>query len=294
MSNEPFAATGDQRYYLLKVAHEQYGCTPDDLDAEQLQRATAIVGRQRRIEEAVLRSAEATGVVIPPAQVEEALGQIGSRYEDGAALRQALASHGLSDDELRVLLARELRVGAILERVAASLPPLSDTDLSLYYFNHPEQFERPACREARHILITINPDFPENTRAAALTRIETIARRLRGKPERFAAEALKHSECPTALNGGLLGQVSAGTLYPALEACLFGLAAGELSGVVESPMGFHLIRCESITPAQRLSLEEALPRLRDRLAARQRKAHQRQWLERLLQSFAPVENMPHG
>ncbi|SDR78044.1 nitrogen fixation protein NifM [Pseudomonas oryzae] len=294
MSSELQGMSGDHRYYLLKVAHEHYGCAPGELNAEQLQRATGIVSRQRRIEEAVLRSQEATGVVIPPIQVEEALAQIGSRYEDGAALRQALASHGLSDDELRVLLARELKVEAILERVAASLPLLSDTDLSLYYFNHPEQFERPACREARHILITINPDFPENTRAAALARIEVIARRLRQRPERFAEEALKHSECPTALNGGLLGQVSAGALYPALEDRLFALAAGELSAVVESPMGFHLIRCESITPARRLSLEEALPRLRDRLQARQRKAHQRQWLERLLQPFAPVENPSHG
>lgn len=294
MSSELQGMSGDQRYYLIKVAHEQYGCAPGELNAEQLQRATGIVSRQRRIEEAVLRSPEASGVIIPPAQVEEALAQIGSRYEDGVALRQALASHGLSDDELRVLLARELKVEAILQRIAAGLPPLSDTDLSLYYFNHPEQFERPACREARHILITINPDFPENTPEAARARIEAIAKRLRHKPERFAEEALKHSECPTALNGGLLGQVTAGTLYTELEACLFALAAGELSPVVESPMGLHLIRCESITPPLRISLDEALPRLRDRLEARQRKAHQRQWLVRLLHQFAPVEGPSHG
>ena len=294
MSNELQAQAGDHRYYLLKVAHEQYGCVPAELNAEQLQRARSIVSRQLLIEEAVLRSMEATGVVIPTSQVEAALAQIGSRYEDGEALRQALASHGLSDDELRVLLARELKVEAILQRVTASLPPISDTDLSLYYFNHPEQFERPAAREARHILITINPDFPENTPEAARARIEAIAKRLRHKPERFAEQALKHSECPTALNGGLLGQVTAGTLYPELEACLFGLAAGELSPVLASPMGLHILRCESITPPLRISLDEALPRLRDRFEARQRKTHQRQWLERLLHQFAPVEGLSHG
>lgn len=294
MSNEPHALQGDNRYYLLKVAHEQFGCEPAKLNDEQLQQAGRIVGRQRLIEEAVLRSAEAIGVVIPPSQVEQALAQIGSRYQDGAALHQALANHGLSDDELRVLLARELKVEAILERVSAGLPAISDTDLSLYYFNHPEQFVRPAAHVARHILITINPEYPENTREAARTRIDAIAKRLRHKPERFADQALKHSECPTSLNGGLLGPVSAGKLYPELEACLFALAEGELSQVVESPMGFHLLLCESFTPSLRVSLEEALPRLRDRLQDRQRKALQRQWLERLLQQFAPVENQPHG
>lgn len=293
MNSEGRLSEGDSRYYLLKVAREQFGCAPAELSAEQLQRAGRIVTRQMQIEEAVLRSPEATGVVIPPSQVEQAWASIGSRYADGAALRQALASHGLNDEGLRTMLARELKVEAILERVCAGLPPISETDLSLYYFNHPEQFVRPAAREARHILITINPDYPENTRDAARARIEAIAKRLRSKPDRFAEQALKHSECPTSLQGGLLGQITPGTLYPELEACLFELAQGALSPVVESPMGFHVLKCESITPSLHVSLEEALPRLRDGLETRQRKAHQRQWLERLLQPPAPVENQAH-
>lgn len=294
MNNDSALGDVEDRYYLLKVAHEQFGHSPDELAAAQLEQATRIAARQRQIEEAVLRSPEALGVVIPEGLVEDARARIGSRYADAAELQRALEGQGLDDRRLRELLARELKVEAVLERVCSSLPAVSDTDVSLYYFSHPEQFELPDMRVARHILITINPDFAENTREAARSRIDAIARRLHGKPERFAEQALKHSECPTALQDGLLGTVKRGALYPELEACLFQLDVGQIGPVVESPLGFHLLRCEAIQEARRLPLEEVLPRLRDSLQNRQRKARQRQWLASLLQQFAPVENQAHG
>ncbi|WKN22211.1 nitrogen fixation protein NifM [Azotobacter vinelandii] len=287
-------ADGDSRYYLLKVAHEQFGCAPGELSEEQLQQADRIIGRQRHIEDAVLRSPDAVGVVIPPSQLEEAWAHIASRYESPEALQQALDAQALDAAGMRAMLARELRVEAVLDCVCAGLPEISDTDVSLYYFNHAEQFKVPAQHKARHILVTINEDFPENTREAARTRIETILKRLRGKPERFAEQAMKHSECPTAMQGGLLGEVVPGTLYPELDACLFQMARGELSPVLESPIGFHVLYCESVSPARQLTLEEILPRLRDRLQLRQRKAYQRKWLESLLQQNATLENLAHG
>lgn len=293
MSNDAAQALGQERYYLLKVAHEQYGCAPDELSAEQRGAALRIAARQRQIEEAVLHSPQALGVVIPASLLDDAWARLVARYEDADALLAALAAQGLDAAGMRERLGRELKVEAVLERICVDLPEISDTDVSLYYFSHPEQFEQPATRVARHILITVNPDFPENSREAARSRIELIARRLQLKPERFAEQALKHSECPTALQDGLLGTVKRGTLYPELEACLFDLAVGQIGPVVESPLGFHLLRCEARQEARRLTLEEVLPRLRDSLQNRQRKTRQRQWLAGLLQPFVSGEKL-HG
>ncbi|SEI87914.1 peptidyl-prolyl cis-trans isomerase C [Azotobacter beijerinckii] len=293
MNSERFG-DGDSRYYLLKIAHEQFDCAPGALSEEQLQQADRIIGRQKHIEDAVLRSPDAAGVVVPASQVEEAWAQIASRYETVEALQQALDEQGLDAVGMRAMLARDLKVQAVLDCICAGLPDITDTDVSLYYFNHPEQFKVPARHKARHILVTVNEDFPENSREAARTRIEAILKRLRGKPERFAEQAMKHSECPTAMQGGLLGEVVPGTLYPELDACLFQMARGELSPVLESPIGFHVLLCESVSPARQLTLEEILPRLRDRLQLRQRKAYQRKWLESLLQQKATLENLAHG
>jgi hypothetical protein len=82
----------------------------------------------------------------------------------------------------------------------------------------------------------------------------SIRARLLKEPQRFAEQALKHSECPTAINGGLLGKVAArptlsGTrsrrLQPSVLRCL--------SEVIESELGYHLIRCEAIQHERLLS-----------------------------------------
>ena len=118
----------------------------------------------------------------------------------------------------------------------------------------PEQFRRPETRLARHILITINDTIAENTRSAAGKRINAIQARLAKEPQRFEEQALKHSECPTALDGGKLGDLPRGKLFPELDKALFELKAGEVSGVLESELGFHVLRCDTITEAGVLGL----------------------------------------
>ncbi len=279
------------RYRLLRVAMERFSCEPSALTPEQRQEAERIVARQLRIEEAVLRSIEAAGVVVPDAQVEEAFRSIAGRYEDPAAFLSALQGQALDEEGVRGYLARDLAVEAVLERVCRDLQPVSDDMVQQYYQNNLSQFCRPESRRARHILVTINPDYPENTREEAQARIESIRQRLldgssRADTGHFARQAAKYSECPSAMEGGLLGEVTRGKLYPELEEVLFLLGSGQISDVVESPLGFHLLYCETHTPEERASLEEATPKLRDWLDSKARQQRQKEWLTGQLQKQA--------
>lgn len=130
------------------------------------------------------------------------------------------------------------------------------------YFNYQHHFEAPELRTARHILITVNPDYVENTRLAAMARMQEIAGRLRGRANRFHDMARRYSECPTAMEGGCLGEVRRGTLYPELDAELFRVNEGEVSGIVESEIGLHILLCEKIKPGRRTSYSKAAPRVR--------------------------------
>ncbi len=193
-----------------------------------------------------------------------------------------MTRNGIDVAGLRAALHRELKVEAVLERVGSRAATVGDVDITIYYHMHKHRFHKPETRTARHILITINPDFPENRRAAALARIETIAQRVRRKPKRFAEQAQKYSECPTAMQGGLLGQLPRGQLYPELDMALFSLSPGRVSETIESSLGFHLLLCEAVHPAGPISLKEARPRIREILKKRGRRMCQRSWLAGLV------------
>ncbi|MCG8080043.1 MAG: nitrogen fixation protein NifM, partial [Candidatus Thiodiazotropha taylori] len=165
--------------------------------------------------------------------------------------------------------------------VASRGADINDLDIQLFYEMHHDRFQTPETRIARHILITINPDFPENTRSAAYSRMEKVIEKLAGRVNRFDQFAKRYSECPTAMEGGKLGEISRGQLYEALDAELFNMQLDEISPIVESDMGLHILYCEKIKPAKRVPLSKAAPRIREILTERQRRNCQKSWLNSL-------------
>lgn len=157
-------------------------------------------------------------------------------------------------------------------------PAVGDADVEIFYLLNRARFEKPETRTLRHILVTINETLPGSERAAARAKIAAILARLRQEPARFAEQALKHSECPTALNGGLLGTLPRGKLYAELDAVAFALPAGGISDGVESPVGFHILLCESIDAPRAVPLAEARERIRAHLAASRRRRLQQSWV----------------
>jgi len=268
-------------YLLLKTAQGLFGKAPSALEPAELAKARGLAERQSALEARVLAAPEARSVHVPSATLDSALDAIRARYADETAFRDDLAGNGLDLDSFTQALARELRVEAILDQVGARAEKASDLDVELYYHFHPEQFGHPEIRRARHILITVNEAYPDNTRAEARRRIEAIAARLAKSPARFEEQALKHSECPTALHGGLLGDVPRGKLFASLDAALFALDAGALSDIVESELGFHVLLCESVRPAGTLPLADVRASLRERLDEGRRKLAIRSWLKSL-------------
>ena len=233
------------------------------------------------IESLVLASQEARELAVSEQKVDAALGEIAARYASRGELLADLAANGLGEKGLRRALHRELLFDAVMARVGARHAPVSDVDVRLFYYLHGERFRTPERRKASHILVTINPDFPENTRAAALTRIEQALQSLAGQPRRFAEVARRQSECPTALQGGRLGHVVRGQLYPPLDQVLFRMGEGEISAVVESEVGFHLLLCEKIEPPRSLPLSKARPRIEVLLRERNVRSCQRAWIAEL-------------
>ncbi|BBI99353.1 hypothetical protein FGKAn22_10460 [Ferrigenium kumadai] len=270
-------------YLALKAAQKLYGKIPDALKPDEFERVQSMAQQQHQLETRVLAAPEARDAMVPPATLSAAMDEIRGRYPSEEDFFSDLERNGLDEAGFAAALERELKVEAILEKVGTRAAHISDMDVELYYHYHPDQFRRPETRLARHILITINENIAENTRVAARQRIDAIAARLAKEPQRFEEQALKHSECPTALDGGKLGDLPRGKLFPELDKALFELNAGEVSGVLESELGFHVLRCDVITEAGVLSLSQARPHIRKLMEQKRKRVCQQAWVKQLLE-----------
>lgn len=268
-------------YHLLRNALDEYSCNLTELDAQQYARVLHKASRSYELESRVLASPEAEGLVIPDDQLNAAVDEVASRYSNDSEFETDLAANGLDRDGLYRALRRELMFDAVMQRVASKAADVNDIDLKLFYEMHSDRFEAPELRTARHILITINSDFVENTRLAAMARIDQVAAQLKGRKNRFQDLAKRHSECPSVMEGGTLGEVRRGMLYPELDAALFGLEEGEISGVVESEIGFHILLCEKVKPGKRTPFSKAADKIREILQERRRRNCQKAWLATL-------------
>jgi len=276
------------KYHLLRAALSAGLSGTAGLDANQLSNVTRRADKSFDLESLVLASDEAGELVIAGAHLDAAVAEVGSRYPDRESFLSDLAGNGLDEETLRLALQRELIFDAVMQRVAARRPAVTDVDERLFYELHKARFTQPERRTARHILITVNDDFSENGPVAARARIEQLADKLRGHANRFPSLARKHSECPTAMEDGRLGTVPRGRLYPELDAALFSIPAGAISGPVETELGFHLVWCEKVREARSQPFSKVRPRIRQALEDRAGRNCQKAWINALRRAASGV------
>jgi len=266
-----------QGYLELKLSWQLFQKAPETLSDPERNRLLEVAARQNTLEQRILASAEAATVVVPATTLAQRVAEVRQRYPSEDDFVHDLERSGLNEATLGEAVERDLRVESVLEKVASASDPVSAVDAEIYYRLHPEAFDRPEARQLRHILITYNND---KEKAKALAQLDQLRSTVKNA-QKFADAALRHSQCPTALEGGKLGTVKRLQLYVELEPAAFALAEGEISAVLESPIGLHIIRCDEILPSGMLSFAEVRQRIIERLTDKRRSEAQKAWIKAL-------------
>lgn len=266
-----------QGYLELKLSWQLFQKAPETLSDPERNRLLEVAARQNTLEQRILASAEAATVVVPATTLAQRVAEVRQRYPSEDDFVHDLERSGLNEATLGEAVERDLRVESVLEKVASASEPVSAVDAEIYYRLHPDAFDRPEARQLRHILITYNND---KEKAKALAQLDQLRSTVKNA-QKFADAALRHSQCPTALEGGKLGTVKRLQLYAELEPAAFALAEGEISAVLESPIGLHIIRCDEILPSGMLPFAEVRQRIIERLTDKRRSEAQKAWIKAL-------------
>lgn len=147
------------------------------------------------------------------------------------------------------------------DAVAAQIS-ISDADIKSYYEQNAKRFTEEEQRRASHILIKAGKDASTAEKAAAKEKAEKLLAQLRKNPADFAKLAKENSQDPgSAERGGDLDFFGRGMMVKPFEDAAYALKQGEISNVVESDFGYHIIMVTDVKPASVKSLDEVKPEI---------------------------------
>jgi peptidyl-prolyl cis-trans isomerase C len=192
----------------------------------------------------------------PATSLEEARRKAAEALVVRALLLQRAASLALGNDTDP----DEARIAALLA-AEVSTPRADEETCRRYYDAHRKRFRSSDLFEARHILFPAQAN-DEDALAMARDKAREVIAILTAQPDRFAALAKELSACPSAKQGGSLGQITRGSTVPEFETFLIELVPGQLCPVpVRSRYGYHVLRLERRVEGRTLPFETVQPKI---------------------------------
>jgi len=216
------------------------------------------------------------------ARVEQAYNDARVRFKDDKAWGAMLASQGMDPQAFRAELRVHQTIQRLLDQVAdAAKAESSDQEAQAFYESHPAVFDTGEKVRASHILVRVPEGTPAARKEELRKKADAMLARVRGG-EDFAAVARKSSEDPgSAAQGGELGSFGRGRMVPPFENAAFALQPGEVSGVVESPFGFHIIKVLEKTPGRKLAFSQVKEQLKREMVQQKRQQAQQTFVNEL-------------
>jgi peptidyl-prolyl cis-trans isomerase C len=252
-------------FQLNRVMREsQKSLSPD----EQRKIVMAIVDKEI-VRELVHQEGKSEKVKVDPELVDKEFKGIMEPYKDKEEFDKALKARGLTEDELKESIKVDLTAKKLINDQVRGKVKITDEDVKKYYESNKEKFLRPDAFRASHIFIAIYPPElvkkstekelharQEELDKVAEKKINGILKELKAGGD-FVELAKKHShDAGSAPKGGDLDFIYKGVFDPEFDAAISKMKPGEISDVVKTSYGYHLIKLIEIKPAEQASYAE--------------------------------------
>lgn len=214
--------------------------------------------------ELMYQLAQKTPLKDQDAQVEAAFTKLKARFKTDDDYKKGLQQQGLTEKELRELIRRNVVIENYVEQEIVPKQTVTDAEVKAYYDKNPETFSQPEQVRASHILITVDAAANDADKKKAREKAEGLLKQLQGGAD-FAKLAQENSGCPSSKQGGDLGYFGKGQMVKPFEEAAWALKPGEVSGVVESQFGYHIIKLAEKKAAEKISFDEVKARIADSL-----------------------------
>ena len=207
------------------------------------------------VEELRAQEARRRGLAADPAPARTLAAAEQAAAGGPAAFDAVLAANGIDRARYREVIERPALAARLVATVEAAAPAPTPAEVAAEYRAHLDAYLLPAAARLRELCLRVEPYEPEPVWEEARKKAAALRARLVAGAD-FAAAAREAACDRFAADGGDLGLVHQGSLDAQLDAVAFALRAGEISAPVRTPRGWHLLRCEAVTPARQATLAE--------------------------------------
>ena len=197
-------------------------------------------------------------------QIEDKLAQGKARFSNDQDFVKAVKELEMDENDLRDYTRRDLIISNFVEKTIVPKVTVTEADAKKFYDENPDKFTKSESVKASHILLGVDPKATADEKKAAREKADKLRKELTSGSD-FAALAKGNSTCPSSQQGGDLGFFGKGQMVPAFEKAAFALKPGEISDVVETQFGYHIIKVTDKKSAEKVDFKEARPRIEDYL-----------------------------
>lgn len=226
------------------------------------------------------QEARRIGLRVKSSEINERYAAIEKQYGGRTEFERILKASGYTQKTLKKDIERNMLVTLLYNQEVLQKARVSDEFLSEYYKEHEDSYTRPESLHVRHIMIKVPGEATPEEREEMRKRAEEVDKKAKAG-EDFAQLAWEYSMDDYRVKGGDLGIIHRGRLLPPVEDAAFKLKPGQVSGVITTDFGFHIVKVEEKIPPTKLSFEEVKDKLRQDIEKKRIKEAEDALLERL-------------
>jgi peptidyl-prolyl cis-trans isomerase C len=248
-----------------------------EIPAEQKLQLEKNIISQLVTEKLLLQFAAKANITADETLINERLEQVKTQRPD------------IPEEQLKALLSKDFIIQKTIEQEVTSKVMVSDEEVQKYYEEQKEQFKEPEQVQASHILILVAQDATQEDKDVARKKIEEVLV-LAKEGKDFAELAKEYSEGPSKDKGGDLGFFPKGAMVKPFEEAAFAMNEGDISDIVETQFGYHIIKLTGKKAERNVPFEEVKDRLKQGMLQQKTNSEAMAWIEGL-KSEATIEMM---
>jgi peptidyl-prolyl cis-trans isomerase C len=245
--------------HLERVSRQGRQLADDQLSALKKDILEGLIER-----EILFQECQKTGIKIQDQAVDDQLAAIKKRFPSEAEYNSALSAMKLTEADVKDQVARGLAIRELIDQQISGKIEITDEESKAFYDRNLQLFKQPEQVKASHILIKVDAAATDAQKTEARQKIDAVRQKLKDGGD-FAELAKEYSEGPSNSRGGDLGYFKRGQMVKPFDDAVFAMQPDEVSDIVETRFGYHIIKVYDKKPEQTLAYADVKDQLSQRL-----------------------------